>query len=175
MMPTMLGTLTIPGSELNAISTRVGSAFGISTSDAADFVSKVLEAYPDAVTAAGGPYVKASASAEKIVGSIASATGVSPGRIRQTLNEMAYLVSTGKISLSTYNPAKYSIAAKAKAAVKSGASAVKKTVKAVTPDAVEDVASGLSKGLSGMGDVLQLLPIVAVVGLGVWAYKASKS
>jgi hypothetical protein len=174
MTPTLLGAWTIPGTELSAVSDRVARAFGIPKGDAADFVEKVLQEYPDAAKAAGGPYVKGTAAGAKIAASIVSATGVSSGRVVQTLNELAYLVSVGKVALSTYNPMKYSIAAKAKSAAKTALGTAKSAVKAVTPDAVEDVASGFSKGLSGLGDVLALAPLAAVVGLGVWAYSQTK-
>lgn len=170
----LLGAWTIPGTELSAVSDRVARAFGIPKGDAADFVEKVFQEYPDAARAAGGPYVKGTAAGAKIAASIQSSTGVSLGRVVQTLNELAYLVGVGKVALSTYNPMKYSLAAKAKTAAKSALSTAKSAARAVTPDAVEDVASGLSKGISGLGDVLALAPLAAVVGLGVWAYSTTK-
>lgn len=171
----LLGALAIPGTELSAVSARVASAFGISTGSAADFVEKVLDAYGDAAAAAGGPYVKGTATGTKIAYSIQASTGVSLGRVVQTLNELAYLVSIGKVSLSTYNPAKYSATAKVKAAVKSAASTAKSAVKsagnAIVPESLQTAGTGLAEGIAGLGDVAKMLPLLVVAGLGIYAYQ----
>lgn len=175
----------IPGTDAHLIASRVGEAFGIGTSAAADFVAKVLTAYDDEARKVG-PYVKGGAESAKMVLRIASATGVSSGRVTQTLNELQNMVAAGRVGLSTYNPAKYSASAVAKQTVKDAASLVKKAAKKakgaakgaieeITPDAIQKAGSGLLSGIGGLGDVATLLPIVAVVGLGIYAYKSAKA
>jgi len=175
----------IPGTDAQLIASRVGAALGIGTSAAANFVAPVLSAY-DTEARKVGPYVKGSVGSEKMALRIAASTGVTPGKVRQTLNELAAMAGAGRVGLSTYNPAQYSISAKAKQAVKDAAELAKAAARAgkntgkdiideMTPDALQQAGSGFLAGLGGLGDVARLLPLVVVVGLGVYAYKTSKS
>lgn len=169
----------IPGTELTAVVSTLRAAFpSLGLQDAGNMVGKILDAYPGASKERGEPYTKGSNAGEWIASKIAKDTGIAAGWVRGTLNALQVLASQGKISSATYNPGKFSVSARAAAALKSAGksaiSGVKAGIKAGTPEPVQDLASGLAKGVSGLGDVLQLLPIVAVVGLGVWAYKASK-
>ena len=166
----------IPGTELTAIVNGLRSGFpSLGLQDAGNLVGKILDAYPGASKARGEPYTKGSNAGEWIASKIAQDTGVSPGWVRGTLNVVQALAAQGKISAATYNPGKYSTTAKVKAAIKSAASTAKTAVKAATPDAVQDLTGGLAKGVAGLGDVLQLLPLLAVGALGVWAYSTAKS
>ncbi len=170
------GTLyiPIPGSELTAVVNGLRAGFpSLGLQEAGNLVGKILDAYPSATKERGEPYTKGTAAGEWIASRISQDTGIAAGWVRGTLNVMQALGVKGQISPETYNPGKFSTSAKVVAAVKSAAGAVKSTVKAATPQAVDDMAAGLSKGLSGLGDVLQLLPVVAVVGLGIWAYQAT--
>lgn len=180
MTASNLGALyvPIPGTELTAVVSALRAAFpALGLQDAGNMVGKILDAYPGASKERGEPYTKGSNAGEWIASRIAQDTGIAAGWVRGTLNALQALAAQGKISAATYNPGKFSISAKVKSAVKSAAksaiSGTKSAVKAVTPEPVEDLASGLAKGVSGLGDVLQLLPLVAVVGLGVWAYSAT--
>jgi len=169
----------IPGTELTAIVNGLRSGFpSLGLQDAGNLVGKILDAYPSATKLRGEPYTKGSNAGEWIASKISQDTGVAAGWVRGTLNVMQALAAQGKISAATYNPAKFSVTAKTAAAIKSAAQGAADTAKGAlktfTPEPVQDLASGLAKGVSGLGDVLQLLPIVAVVGLGVWAYKESK-
>jgi len=168
----------IPGTDAHSIAARVAAAFGIGTSAAADFVAPVMTAY-DAEARKVGPYVKGSVGSEKMALRIAQSTGVSAGRVRQTLNEMAAQAAAGKIGPGTYNPAVHSVSAKAKKMVKDAASTAKSAAKqayeGVVPDAMQDAGSGILAGLGGLGDVARLLPLVVVVGAGVYAYRTMKN
>lgn len=168
----------IPGTDAHNIAVKVAAAFGIGTSAAADFVAPVLTAY-DAEARKVGPYVKGSVGSEKMALRIAQNTGVSAGRVRQTLNEMAAQAAAGKIGAGTYNPAVHSVSAKVKKTVKDAASTAKSAAKqayeGVVPDAVRDAGSGFLAGIGGLGDVARLLPLVVVVGAGVYAYRTMKN
>jgi len=95
------------------------------------------------------------------------------------LNEMAAQAAAGKIGPGTYNPAVHSVSAKAKKMVKDAASTAKSAAKqayeGVVPDAMQDAGSGILAGLGGLGDVARLLPLVVVVGAGVYAYRTMKN
>ncbi len=174
----------IPGTDAHSIAVKVAAAFGIGTSAAADFVAPVLTAY-DAEARKVGPYVKGSAGSEKMALRIAASTGVSTGRVNQTLREMAKLAASGGIGLGTYNPAKYALdqvakqkvkdaAALAKAAANKAFDTGKSALDKIVPDAMQDAGSGILDGLGGLGDVARLLPLVVVVGGVIYAYKILK-
>ena len=181
MTASNLGALyiPIPGTELTAVVSALRAAFpSLGLQDAGNMVGKILDAYPGASKERGEPYTKGSNAGEWIASRIAQDTGIAAGWVRGTLNALQALAAQGKISAATYNPGKFSVAAKVTAAIKSAGksaiSGVKAGIKAGTPEPVQDLASGLAKGVSGLGDVLQLLPLLTVVGLGVWAYTATK-
>lgn len=170
--------IPIPGTELTAVVSALRAAFpALGLQDAGNMVGKILDAYPGASKERGEPYTKGSNAGEWIASKIAQDTGIAAGWVRGTLNALQALAAQGKISSATYNPGKFSVSAKVASAVKSAAksaiSGTKSAVQAVTPEPVQDLASGLGKGLAGLGDVLQLLPLAAVVGLGIWAYKTT--
>lgn len=181
MTASNLGALyiPIPGTELTAVVSALRAAFpSLGLQDAGNMVGKILDAYPGASKERGEPYTKGSNAGEWIASRIAQDTGIAAGWVRGTLNALQALAAQGKISAATYNPGKFSVAAKVTAAIKSAGksaiSGVKAGIKAGTPEPVQDLASGLAKGVSGLGDVLQLLPLLTVVGLGVWAYSTTK-
>lgn len=174
----------IPGTDAHSIAAKVAAAFGIGISAAADIVAPVLTAY-DAEARKVGPYVKGSSGSEAMAARIAKSTGISEGRVRQALREMANLAAVGGISLSTYNPAKYALdqvakqkvkdaAALAKAAANKAFDTGKAALDKVVPDAMQDAGSGILAGLGGLGDVARLLPLVVVVGGAIYAYKTLK-
>ena len=173
---TPLGDLYIPvpGTELTKLSNALSSYLGISWLDAAPIIDKVLEAYPDASKTRGVPYQDGTAAGEWMAQTIADQTGISFGRVKAALQTIQKAAAAGDIGNDTYNPGQFSTAAKVEAAISSATQGLKKAAEAATPKPVLDALEGLGKGISGMGDILQYLPLLAVGALGVWAWQTSK-
>lgn len=168
--------IPIPGTEHTAhVNALQAYLPGLGMQDASEFINRVMDAYPAASKVRGVPYVKDSAAGEWMAQNIADSTGLSFGTVKGVLNTLQSLTAAGKISAATYNPGKYSLSAKVETSVKTAAGKAKRAVKkvgtAIIPDSIQQAGSGVAEGIAGMGDVARLLPLIVVVGLGVYAYK----
>lgn len=159
--------IPIPGTELTRHVNGLLSAFPtLGTQNAAAMIETVMGAYP-ALALQRGPYVKDSTVGEWMCDNISAKTGVSRGMVKGILNVLQMLAGSGGISPATYNPAEFSTAAMVQKAVKSALSSV-------VPDSVQEAASGLGKGVAGLGDVAAMLPLFALSGLALLAYQVTK-
>lgn len=166
--------IAIPGTDIAHIADRISKTIKVTSSEGVSIAEKVMDAYDEAVKKFGHPYQKALKDGDAFVFFINKETGVSPGRVKAALLALEYLAGTGTISNATYNPAKYSVAAKVKATVKGTARAVRDTAKEVTPESLQKLYEGTQEGIGSLGTVMKYLPFLAVAGLGVWAYASYK-
>lgn len=166
--------IPIPGTDLYKIARALSAYLNISWGDSAPIVDKVMEAYPAASKVRGVPYQDGTPAGEWMAQNISSSTGISFGRVKAALQVLQKLASSGDIKNVTYNPGQFSTSAKVAAAISSATQGTVKAAQAIVPKSVQDALEGLGKGVSGMGDILQYLPIFAVAGLGVWAWQTSK-
>jgi len=175
--PAPLGALyiPIPGTEHTAHVNALRAALpGLGMQDASSYINTVLDAYPAASAVRGVPYVKDTAAGEWMVSKIAQDTGLSFGTVKAVLNTLQALAAKGTLSAATYNPGKFSLSAKVKTAVKSAAGtakkAVKSTVETVVPESLQTAGSGLAEGVAGLGDIARMLPLLVLVGGGLYLY-----
>jgi len=166
--------IPIPGTDLYKIARALSAYLKIDWSESAPIIDKVMEAYPAASKVRGVPYQDGTPAGEWMVQNIASSTGISFGRTKAALQVMQKLAASGDIKNVTYNPGQFSTSAKVASAISSAAKGAVQTAQSVVPKSVQDALEGLGKGVSGMGDILQYLPVLAVAGLGVWAWQTSK-
>lgn len=166
----------VPGTDFYKWASALNTYLGLNSwQDAADIVDKVQESYPEASKAQGTPYVANTSQGEAMAQAVSDATGVSFGRAKAALNVLQQLAASGQVGNDTYNPGKYSTAAKVEQAVKTAVSTAKKAVKSVTPKAVEDLVTGAGDAVSGIGTMLKFLPWIAVAGVAGWIFIEAKN
>jgi len=159
--------IPIPGTELTKHVNALLSGYPtLGAQTAASTIETVMGAYP-ALARERGPYINGSTVGEWMCDKISSQTGVSRGMVKAVLNLLQLLAGRGDISAATYNPGLFSTSAKVKAAVKSA-------VKTVVPDSIQEAASGLGKGVAGLGDIASMLPLFALAGAGFLVYQATR-
>lgn len=156
-------------SDSSRVRDMAATYFKISKDRAEAFTGAVLDAYPD-LAKASGPYIHGTRAGDDLARKIAAQTALSFGTVKGVLHVLYTLAQRGQVSLSTYNPGKFSLAAKVSTAVTSAAGGTKRAISAAVPDPVKKALEGVGDGVGGLGDVARLLPVAALVAAGLFAW-----
>lgn len=157
-------------SESGRLRDLVAAYFKIPKATAEKYADAVLEAYPDQAKALG-PYQHGTVAGDNMARRIAVSTGLSFGTVKGVLHCMATLAGRGQLSLATWNPKQFALAARVSRAVSSATGSAKAAASELVPSSVQSLATGLGEGVSGLGTLLKWLPLGAAAALGLYAWQ----